>query len=210
MFAAPDTFGIASRLQGAARLTARLALGVVLLLPLGVRTQEAGWSVGFYAGQYYDTEPAGIIKGDASFLPQYLVALTASRPVWRSERWPLSLEIDIVLGQQFGLASLTEVAAAPALRWSGFPWNDSLPTALRVAPLGISHTSSVSPLERGVNNAGDHTLNFLLIELAFAAPQQRDHEFFVRLHHRCTIYDLLNNYGANGEDFLTFGFRRPF
>jgi hypothetical protein len=33
---------------------------------------------------------------------------------------------------------------------------------------------------------------------------------FVRLHHRCAVYDLLNNYGANGEDFLAFGYRYRF
>ena len=32
----------------------------------------------------------------------------------------------------------------------------------------------------------------------------------VRLHHRCAVYDLLNNYGANGEDFLSFGYRVRF
>jgi len=30
------------------------------------------------------------------------------------------------------------------------------------------------------------------------------------LHHRCTIYDLMNNYGANGEDFFALGWRRRF
>jgi len=46
--------------------------------------------------------------------------------------------------------------------------------------------------------------------LTLSRPQERSNEVFVRLHHRCTINDLLNNYGANGEDFLAFGYRRFF
>ncbi len=29
----------------------------------------------------------------------------------------------------------------------------------------------------------------------------------MRLHHRCAIYDTLNNYGAHGEDFFAMGYR---
>ena len=86
----------------------------------------------------------------------------------------------------------------------------SFKTALRLAPLGISYTSSVSPLELGANGQGSRTLNYLFVEAAFSRPQAKEHEFFVRLHHRCAIYDLLNNYGANGEDFLTIGYRHKF
>jgi hypothetical protein len=30
------------------------------------------------------------------------------------------------------------------------------------------------------------------------------------LHHRCAIYDRLNDYGANGEDFVALGWRSRF
>lgn len=49
-----------------------------------------------------------------------------------------------------------------------------------------------------------------MLELTFSRPQSRSHEVFVRLHHRCAIYDLLDNYGANGQDFLNIGYRRFF
>src|SRR5512139_4108825 len=93
------------------------------LLPIAAAGEERDWSIGAYAGQYYDTEPAGIIKGNGSFLNQYLVALTASKTVWRSQTLPLALEIDGMIGHQFGQATLQEFAIAPVLRWSGFPWN---------------------------------------------------------------------------------------
>lgn len=181
-----------------------------LLWPLAGWCDEPDWRWGVYAGQHYDTEPAGIIKGKAGFQNQYIVAVTASRTVWRSESLPLALELDGMAGHQFGVASLQEFAVAPVLRWSGFPWSATLPTALRVGPIGVSYTTDISPLERGVNDQGSRWLNFLVIEAAFSLPQAKSPELFVRLHHRCTVYDLINNYGANGEDFLAIGLRRRF
>jgi hypothetical protein len=182
----------------------------VLVLPLVAAADDAGWSVGAYVGKYYDTEPAGILHGDAGFLDQYLVALTASKTVWQAQTAPFSLEIDAMVGLHSGVADLQEVAVAPALRWSGFPWRSVVQTDLRIAPLGISYTSSVSPLERGTDGRGSQWLNWLFIEAAFSQPRQKSDEYFIRLHHRCTVYDLINDYGANGEDFLAFGFRRKF
>jgi hypothetical protein len=185
-------------------------LPVLLMIPASAFCDESDWSIGGYAGQYYDSEPAGLTHGNANFLNQYLVAATASRTVWRSKSLPLSLEIDGMIGYQFGLASLAEIAIAPVLRWSSFPWKETLQTDLRVGPLGASYTTSVSPLERGPDGSGSQTLNFLLIELAFSLPRLKSKEVFVRLHHRCSSYDFLNDYGANGEDFLALGYRRHF
>lgn len=186
------------------------------LLPLFLMFQtpafcdELDRSIGGYGGQFYDSEPAGLTQGRANFQKHYLVALTGSKTVWRSATLPLSLEIDGMVGQQFGMESLTEIAVAPALRWSRFPWGDTLQTDLRFAPLGVSYTSKISALERGTDGNGSRTLNFLFIELAFSRPQMKSNEFFVRIHHRCALYDLLNNFGANGEDFLTLGYRFRF
>jgi hypothetical protein len=197
--------------------TNRLTNGVCMLLllhflqPLAhAETGHSDWSMGVYGGQYYDSEPAGFVEGRANYLNHYLLALTASKTVWRSPTLPLSLELDGMLGQQWGLANLQEIAIAPVLRWSSFSWKDTLQTDLRLGPLGVSYTTEVGPLERGSNGQGSRWLNFLMIEVAFSRPKQPSEEVFVRLHHRCAIYDLVNNYGANGEDFLTFGYRHHF
>lgn len=166
--------------------------------------------MGVYAGQYYDSEPAGFTHGNAAYLDQYITAVTASKTVWRSETFPMSLEIDGMLGHQFGLATLQEVAIAPVIRWSSFPWNKILQTDFRFGPLGVSYTTVISPLERGTNGDGNNTLNFLLAELAFSLPQIKSEEIFLRLHHRCSMYDVINNYGANGEDFFALGYRHFF
>jgi len=187
-----------------------LVLTACLMLPVSASCGEGDWSIGAYAGQYYDSEPAGFTQGRANYLNQYLVALTASKTVWRADKLPLSLEIDGMIGHQFGLATLQEFAIAPVLRWSGFPWNETLPTSIRFGPVGYSYTTIVSPLEQNASGEGARHLNFLLAELTFSLPQKKSEEVFVRLHHRCSAYDVLNNYGANGEDFLAFGYRRFF
>ena len=190
-----------------------MVLSVFLLLPASAVCEELGffdkkdWSIGGYAGQYYDTEPAGFTQGKAHYLNQYIVAITASKTLWRAESLPLALEIDGMLGFQFGLASLQEVAIAPVLRWNGFPWNETLQTGFRFGPVGASYTTAVSPIERGPSGDGSHILNFLMIELDFSLPDNKSKEVFLRLHHRCSLYDLLNNYGANGEDFFALGYR---
>lgn len=192
------------------RVSSTLSLMIFLMFPLGVYSEEYDWSVGAYAGQYYDTEPAGFTQGNARFLNQHIVAITASKTLWRSEMLPLALEMDGMLGHQFGLATLDEIAIAPALRWSSFPWKELLQTDFRFAPLGISYTTIVSPLEQGLDGNGSRTLNFLMLELDFSSPQKRSEEVFLRLHHRCSIYNKLNAYGANGEDFFVMGYRHYF
>jgi hypothetical protein len=181
-----------------------------LAIVLPAMGAEPDWSVGFYGGKYHDTDPGSFLQGRANFLNHHLLAVTASKTLWRSQTLPLSLEIDAMIGQQFGVATLTEIAVAPVLRWSGFPWNSILQTDFRAGPLGFSYTSAISPLEHGPDGNGSRVLNFLMLELAFSLPQMKSKEVFVRLHHRCTIYDLLNNYGANGEDFLAVGYRVRF
>ena len=185
-------------------------LSAALLCPPLALAAEPDWSLGVYGGKFYDTEPAGFTQGKANYLNHHMVAVTGTKTLWRSESLPMSIELDAMVGQQFGLDSLTEIAVAPVLRWSSFPWKDTLQTDLRLGPLGFSYTSKVSALELGPEGKGSQALNFLMIELAFSRPKDKSREVFMRLHHRCAVYDLLNNYGANGEDFLTFGYRVRF
>lgn len=185
-------------------------VAMLAFLPIASAAAAVDWSLGVYAGQYYDSEPAGAIQGRANFSEQYLLALTGSKTVWRAATLPLAFELDGMLGQQVGVASLTEIALAPALRWDMGRLANTVQAALRLAPLGVSYTSVVSPLERGPQGQGDRFLNYLFIELELSQPAAPSNALFVRLHHRCTVYDLLNDYGANGEDFLALGYRYRF
>ena len=185
-----------------------ISLSVFLMIPACAFCVEPDWNVGVYGGQYYDSEPAGFTQGRLNYLDHYIIALTTSRTIWRADAFPLSLEIDGTIAHQFGLATLQEIGIVPVLRWSGFPWNEILRTSVRFGTFGPSYATSISPLERGTNGKGSQFLNFLVWELVFSLPQPKSDEVFLRLHHRSTINDLLNNYGANGDDFFTLGYRQ--
>ncbi len=108
------------------------------------------------------------------------------------------------------MASLTEIAVVPMLNWSGFPWNDTLQTDLRLGALGVSYTSSISSFERGPSGKGSQTLGFLIIVLALSRPSNNAEKIFMRLHHHCAIIDRLNDYGANREDYFSLGYWNRF
>ena len=99
------------------RLLKRWLVALIGMLLAGFAIgKDPEWSMGVYGGPYYDTMPAGFLAGDAHFKDQYLLALTASKTLWRSASLPLALEIDGMVGQQFGQAAVSEVAVAPVLR----------------------------------------------------------------------------------------------
>jgi hypothetical protein len=74
----------------------------VSVVPICGHAQDDSWKWGVYAGKYYDTEPGGFINGRADFKEQYLLAVTATKPAWTSKNWPISIEWDIMAGQQEG------------------------------------------------------------------------------------------------------------
>jgi len=95
------------------------------LLALPAWASDSGWSMGLYAGKYHNQEPASFLVGRSEFKDHYLLAVTASKRLWRAQNWPLELELDAMLGQQWGQATLSEVAVAPVLhtRASSAPWS---------------------------------------------------------------------------------------
>lgn len=85
-----------------------------LILPNQAYSSAADWRIGGYGGRHYDTEPAGILEGNARFKNQSMLALTVSKSIWQAENIGLSLEIDGMLGHQFGIATLQEIGLAPS------------------------------------------------------------------------------------------------
>ena len=116
-------------------LTHRLGLALMTgLLVMPVCAKDGDWTMGVYAGQYHNQEPASFLAGRSEFKNHYILAVTASKRLWRAENWPLELELDAMLGQQWGQATLSEVAVAPVLRWSGLPGRDKLAVDVRAGP----------------------------------------------------------------------------
>lgn len=173
-------------------------------------TAGQGVSVAGYVGRYYDSAPDDVLLGKhTAFADQNIVSLILSKDIWRSQSYPLTIELEGVGSYQFGKQSLWEFGIVPVFRWDGFPWNDVVKTSFRFGPIGLSYTSSVSSFERTEKGAS-RWLNFLVAEVSFALPDDDNDEVFVRLHHRCSIFGLMNNYDTNGEDFVGVGLRHSF
>jgi hypothetical protein len=48
-----------------------LCISAFLFIPSSAICQQLDWSMGGYAGQYYDTEPARFYHNDTNYLNQY-------------------------------------------------------------------------------------------------------------------------------------------
>lgn len=92
-----------ARLRWVSNMLAVVLAIVLGALPLHAWANQSDWSLGGYVGQYHDTEPAGVLAGRANYIDQYMLALTGAKPVWRSSAWPVSVEIDVMVGYQSGV-----------------------------------------------------------------------------------------------------------
>lgn len=168
------------------------------------------WDLGLFAGKFYDSSPASFVGFEhTKFLDHYIIGGAVARNIYRMDSCPLSIEIEGLLAAQFGKDELFEVGIAPRITWSGFPWNDYVFTRFRVAPIGVSVTSSKNVLEQQKAGTGKNLLYYAFFEVALSPPDAEDHEFFLRLHHRCAFFDSMGK-NINGEDFFMLGYRKSF
>ena len=99
---------------------------------------------------------------------------------------------------------ITEGALFASLRWSNFPWNDALPTAMAIG-WGVSYTDGLTANEAQDAQDTDEDegpqrwLNYLSVEYAFGLPQYPRWQVFYRLHHRSGAFGLFaaNDVGSN-------------
>jgi hypothetical protein len=122
----------------------------------------------------------------------------------------LDLEVEIGIGQRFGVMHATEGWIAAGFRWTYFPWNNYVKTtiALEEGP-DIASQIDVDERLRSGDDRGSYFLNFFTPEITFAPPADPDNEFVLRFHHRSGIFGLIN--GVNGgSSFATMGFRHRF
>ena len=121
------------------------------------------------------------------------------------------MEVDGTIAKRFGRDREWEFNIQPVVRWTSLPWNHLLYTNVRIAPLGFSYASGVSPWELhwAGNNHGSRILNFLTAEVTLKATPDSAAEVFVKTHHRSGIYGTIND-THGGSTYLTAGYRRQF
>ena len=164
------------------------------------------------AGNEYRFKQALAFKYESAHETMYALSLDWHLPpdsaVNRGAAWlGASIEPAVLVGyrddrqQDIGIA---EAVLCANLRWSNFPWNDSLRTSLAIG-WGVSYTSDITANEAedaaktDPDEGPQRWLNYLSFEAGFALPRNPNWQLFYRLHHRSGAFGLFadNDVGSN-------------
>ena len=184
-----------------------LAAWLLPAVALPASAAPTGSAISVYVAQYSPDRLLEILREySPDFESSYLATVAYSRFLIDGHwiRW----ELEGQLVQHWGQQSHQELNGAIVARWLRFPWDRFLDTSLAVGE-GLSIASRVPPLEpRSGPTEGESTrlLNYLLVELEFAPPQDSPWSAFVRIHHRSGIYGIFGNI-KGGSNFIGLGLR---
>lgn len=97
------------------------------------------------------------------------------------------------------------------VRWSNFPWNHRLRTTFAFAE-GLSYSSSVPSVEINPSRQDltyNKLLNYLAAEVTISLPSRKNWELVYRLHHRSSIFGLMDA-DNDGSTAIAIGIRHYF
>lgn len=167
------------------------------------------WFVSFYTGQYSNTALNEIIRLNTDFESSniYVLSLGKELGVFKDR---IGYELEGQAAWHSGKQDNGELNCAFTLRWLPFIWDKYLDTSFAFGN-GISYATSDPELEirEGDENKTSQWLYYILVELAFALPQQPQWDLFVRIHHRSSVFGLIDNI-STGSNFVGLGLRYKF
>lgn len=166
------------------------------------------WALTVYGGIGTNGGIEDIPGLQADFNDAYMLGVAGSRELFRWQDL-LALEVEGQVVMQFKKQDHGEGNLLLAARWLEFPWNDSVRTSIAVGE-GVSYASSVPTIE--TERSPDRTskfLNYLLLELELAPPEQSRWSFVTRIHHRSGVYGLYNGVSL-GSNLLGIGMKYRF
>lgn len=98
------------------------------------------------------------------------------------------------------------------LRWTKFPWEKYLRNSIAIGDglCYVSHTPFANG--RGNKPANDFSkfLNYLMLEITFAAPSYPQLQLAIRMHHSCTAWGTFPKNANAGSTSIGFGIRYYF
>jgi hypothetical protein len=122
----------------------------------------------------------------------------------------IGYELEGQVAQHWGKQDHEEFNFAFTLRWLPFLWDKYLDTSFAFGN-GLSIATAEPELE--IREGDEHRTNpilyYILVELAFALPQQPQWNLFVRIHHRSSVFGLIENI-TTGSNFVGLGLRYKF
>lgn len=159
---------------------------------------------------------AGLTKGgiqdipgfEAQFTNGYMGAVALSHELAQWGDWA-AFEVEGQLAKHFGVQNHSEANALLVARWQKFPWDHLVNTSVAVGE-GISMASSVPVIERERSPIHHQRfLNYILLELELAKPEEERWSFVSRIHHRSGVF---GTYGGQhkGSNLLGAGVRYRF
>ncbi|MBW2355547.1 MAG: hypothetical protein JRF23_02040 [Deltaproteobacteria bacterium] len=141
--------------------------------------------------------------GEARYEDSHLVGLGLSRKIGTYKDL-IGFEVEGQAVKHFGDQDNEELNALIVARWLPFPWDRFLDTSFAVGE-GVSYATTDPSLE----NKGQQWLNYILLELAFAAPSRPQWEAVIRVHHRSGVFGLYNGV-RDASNALGVGIRYRF
>ena len=195
----------------AGRIAGAAALALGLLAGAGAaRAEEAsgpGWfewadfgevcggecAAGVFAGQWIDTAMSEMFlygsndpvpPWDWEWREDYILGFQVSRRVARVfDR--IDVEAEAGAAIRGGEGRSDEVWIAAYVRWTEFPWNETVRTSFAINT-GLNYASTVTPVARARSktDAGSRLLHYLAPEITFAPASWAETDLFLRFHHR--------------------------
>jgi hypothetical protein len=122
----------------------------------------------------------------------------------------VTVEAEIGTSRRFGGDDLSEAWTALYFRYDGLPWNDTVYTTIALSTgVNLLLEDSKFEVEAGSGQHASRLLHYLAPEITFADPANKDVELVIRLHHRSSIFGLMDDFNS-GSTFVTAGIRLRF
>jgi hypothetical protein len=183
-------------------IAASMLLAVLPLAPLQADTDTHVLT--FYAGRYSDDRlTQAVLSRPLDYMDSRLAVVALGREFDfenPSHQW----EIEGQAGRHYGEQTHWEFNLLAIYRWQRFPWDRFVRTTAAVGE-GLSYATRVPPLEEAspTNEGTARLLNYILVELTIAPPEETRWSLAFRIHHRSGVYGLFG--GVDGGSNVIAG-----
>lgn len=181
----------------------------MLLLAADVSAGEDGWFISVYGGQASDTAFNEVLRLKTRFEDYYLAAVALGKELGKYKN-RVALEAEGQIVQHFKGKAQQEFNAALILRWLPFPWDDYLDTSIAFGN-GLSYATRDPEFEEKTadGNETSQILYYLVAEVAFGLPGDSHWSVFTRVHHRSSVFGLIEGEFA-ASNYVCAGIRYRF
>lgn len=184
------------------------ACGIIALLHSPV-SAENRWFISLYTGEYSNTALNEIVRFNTAFERSRVHVISIGKELGTLKDY-IGYEVEGQVAWHSGKQTHAEVNGAFTLRWLPFPWDRYLDTSFAFGN-GLSYATSEPELEirEGDEEETNQLLYYILVELAFAVPRYPSWDVFVRIHHRSSVFGLIDGI-STGSNFVGLGLRYKF